>query len=995
MADQQRVRDLETGTAVHDVGGVEHSVPTVPHAGVADAVIPDTPAPETLLQGDVDSGSYIGGELGASEYGDPTVSDVILGLCAAGSLQPGDPATPEAVPMDGDSGELDGGRRPDAEGDDGAGDADRLAPVHSTGRGRSSHGPIGGDACGLVQGDAHVDDAGGSMSWVLVLRHPSPVAHEDASHPTEGRGGVDEEGEGGTAHDRPDPVRADMEEGQITLGLLDLNALHRAAVEDPIITRPGGSVGVIVRSPPLYTPLSPLYSGSRASLECEQQRSESIRAAALGARTTRIPPVTPPPQTTVRGSPTTVTGRERERGHMSSSSSPCLDTQQSLHRPWSTVRRVDDGVRGDFAANQARLREEQRPAPSLRTAYHILGMPRYGARRNLLLGSRIAAPALYTSGEDGVSVPGGERSHTSINEIESRIARDEARLRELHDTLDRERARIMADGGQGGAPNRNCYNCSLLGHFARWCPFPRNNGYGGAPRNDGYAQGNGGGQRNDGYVQGRPILPPPLPPLQPLQQAPALQASSSNVQPPILQGPAPASAVSNAIIPYQPPRFNGGNAPRVWNNRPQQPSEGEAMQILREMWNDRRKERERRREEDDRRMREEQARQAREEEKKRLEEEEKREADHEAKLARIFREQMEAMEANKKKDGTFDTSKTNWEKIDPAAQEGEAKKMGEGSENKKRDQGAMAGNGNSSLQQGSGRPRVENGTTPLNTGLLRMDIDGVRKAQEAQSCMFQQMLGCLEAIKQQEAVLAANEISPQFQAQGVPPFPNVNPPAAASSAPAPPIYHPPPVPPPPIPASQPTASQPSASQPPPPPPPANPPSAHGSPVPTTTPSNPPPPAPTRRTAATKPGPSRVRMDHSETPSSRFSAWLARMFAYVAGNGGKRRTSGVTIRDEPPQQEMGFDRINRGKKAVVAGPGKEGRRKYIKELTKVLFGKTKHELEELCKKDKIKYVNKKITSAALACLRAVEAYGEYEDEEEEEDSEEDVQEENPS
>ncbi|GBG86054.1 hypothetical protein CBR_g40955 [Chara braunii] len=551
----------------------------------------------------------------------------------------------------------------------------------------------------------------------------------------------------------------------------------------------------------------------------------------------------------------------------------------------------------------------------------------------------------------------------------------------------------MANGGQGGAPDRNCYNGGLFGHFTRWCPFPRNNGYGGAPRNDGYVQGNGVGQRNDGYVQGRSILPPPLSPPQPPQQALALQASSSIVQPLILQGPASASAVSNAIVPYQPPRFNGGNAPRVWNNRPQQPSEGEAMQILREMWNDRREERERRREEEDRRLREEQARQAREEEKKRLEDEEKREADREARLARIFREQMEAMEANKKKDGASDASKTNWEKIDPAAQEGEVKKTGEGSENRKCDQGAMADNENTSQQQGSGRPRVENGATPLDTGLLRMNIDGVRKAQEGQACMFQQMLGSLEAIKQQGAVLAAHTISPQFQAQGMPPFPIPNPPAAASSAPAPPIYHPPPVPPPPVPASQPTASQPSASQPPPrappPPPPANPPAAPGTPVPTTTPSNPPPPAPTRRTAATEPGPSRVRMDQSETPSRGFSARLVGMFASVAGNGGKRRAFGITIRDEPPRQEMGFDWIKHGKKAAVADRDKEGRKKYVKELTEMLFGKTKHELEELCKKDKIKYVNKKIISVALTRLRAVEAYGEYEDEEEEEDSEEDV------
>ncbi|GBG62881.1 hypothetical protein CBR_g34253 [Chara braunii] len=337
MAEQQRARDLETGTVVRDVGGVEHSIRTVPHGFPADAAIPDTAVPETSPQGDVDSGSAVGGELGASEYGDPTVSDIIVGLCAAGTLQQGDPVSQEAVPMDDDSGELDGGRLPDAEGNDGAGDVDRLAPAYSTGPGRSTHGSIGVDACGPVQGDAHVDDAGGNMSWALVLRHPSPVAHEDASHPAEGGVGVDDAVEGGTADDRTNPKRADREEGEITPGLLDPDALHRAAMEDPIITRPAGFVGVVVRSPPPYTPLSPLYAGSPASLEREQQRSESIRAAASGARTTRIPPVTPPPPTTVRGSPTTVTGRERERGHMSSSSSPRLDTQQSLHRSWSIV----------------------------------------------------------------------------------------------------------------------------------------------------------------------------------------------------------------------------------------------------------------------------------------------------------------------------------------------------------------------------------------------------------------------------------------------------------------------------------------------------------------------------------------------------------------------------------------------------------------------------------------------------------------------------------
>ncbi|GBG69885.1 hypothetical protein CBR_g4712 [Chara braunii] len=333
MAEQQRLRDLETGIVVPDARGVEHSVPTVPHPFAADTATPDTPVPETSPQGDIDSGSAMGGDLGASEYGDPAVSNAILGLCAAGMLQRDPPATQEPVPMDGDSGELDGGRRPDAEGDDGAGDPDRLAPAHSAGSGRSSHWPIGGDACGPVQGDADVDEAGGNMSLALVLRGPSPMAHEDPSHPAEGGGGVDEEGKGGIAHDRPDPVRADMEEGKITPGLLDPDELHRALLEDPISRGPAGSLRVRVRSPPLYTPLSPLYFGSPASLEREQQCSETIRATASGARTTRISPVTPPPPTTLHDTPTTITGSIAERGHMPSSSSPRLNTQQSLHRP--------------------------------------------------------------------------------------------------------------------------------------------------------------------------------------------------------------------------------------------------------------------------------------------------------------------------------------------------------------------------------------------------------------------------------------------------------------------------------------------------------------------------------------------------------------------------------------------------------------------------------------------------------------------------------------
>ncbi|GBG62808.1 hypothetical protein CBR_g32391 [Chara braunii] len=128
-----------------------------------------------------------------------------------------------------------------------------------------------------------------------------------------------------------------------------------------------------------------------------------------------------------------------------------------------------------------------------------------------------------------------------------------------------------------------------------------------------------------------------------------------------------------------------------------------------------------------------------------------------------------------------------------------------------------------------------------------------------------------------------------------------------------------------------------------------------------------------------------------TLSRDMMAVTSRDVLCITRNGPRRRSSGISI-NEGASQDLGFDRINRGKKAVVAGPGKEGREKYIEDLIYELMLKTKHELEELCKKDRIKYVNKKITTAALAKLRAIDAYGEDEDDE---DSEEDTQEENPS
>ncbi|GBG91263.1 hypothetical protein CBR_g52148 [Chara braunii] len=337
------------------------------------------------------------------------------------------------------------------------------------------------------------------------------------------------------------------------------------------------------------------------------------------------------------------------------------------------------------------------------------------------------------------------------------------------------------------------------------------------------------------YVPSAPPLSstPPLPPPLPLPP----QLSSQVSEPPLLQVPSsigstsnvPAasnvivSAPSNAIVPYQPPRgVLGGTNARGWNRPREIGSDGEAMMILREMWNNRREEREKRREDEDRRVREEQARLAREEKERRAEAEEKKEADREARMTRLVHEQFEEMEA-KKGGASGEISKKVWEKVEKTETSLKVDvngKNSEGPDNRKRDQVTMSGNTPVPQQQ-----RVDAEATQLDTG----------------------------------------------------------------------------------------------------------------------------------------------------------------------NGPRRRSSGISI-NEGASQDLGFDRINRGKKAVVAGPGKEGREKYIEDLIYELMLKTKHELEELCKKDRIKYVNKKITTAALAKLHAIDAYGEDEDDE---DSEEDTQEENPS
>ncbi|GBG74177.1 hypothetical protein CBR_g17891 [Chara braunii] len=173
MAEQQRARDLETGAALPDPGGVEHHDPFAPDLA------------QTEGHGDPN----------VPEHGDPVVSDVVLGFRAADTLQPDDVRTEEAIRMKGDSDEHgDGGCGPGVEADDGADTAGRLSLSPSVGPGRLSHGPIEGDDMDLQADDP--EEVGGSMSLGLVLWHPSSVAHDVPSEHVEGGGGADEEEEG-------------------------------------------------------------------------------------------------------------------------------------------------------------------------------------------------------------------------------------------------------------------------------------------------------------------------------------------------------------------------------------------------------------------------------------------------------------------------------------------------------------------------------------------------------------------------------------------------------------------------------------------------------------------------------------------------------------------------------------------------------------------------------------------------------------------------------
>ncbi|GBG79789.1 hypothetical protein CBR_g30051 [Chara braunii] len=133
---------------------------------------------------------------------------------------------------------------------------------------------------------------------------------------------------------------------------------------------------------------------------------------------------------------------------------------------------------------------------------------------------------------------------------------------------------------------------------------------------------------------------------------------------------------------------------------------------------------------------------------------------------------------------------------------------------------------------------------------------------------------------------------------------------------------------------------------------------------------------------------------------RSSGRLADVFASVAGTARRMSGSLSAVRLGTPSG-LGFDRVREGTKAVVANPGPGGRRQYRSDMERELMAKYKNELVDLCKKDKIKYHNKKQAVDDLTAIRVKDAYGDLEEEEEEEEEEnveettEGAQEENPS
>ncbi|GBG77867.1 hypothetical protein CBR_g25799 [Chara braunii] len=443
------------------------------------------------------------------------------------------------------------------------------------------------------------------------------------------------------------------------------------------------------------------------------------------------------------------------------------------------------------------------------------------------------------------------------------------------------------------------------------------------------------------------------------------------------------------------------------------------MALVREIAYGHKTEQQRRRDEDDRRQREEQERKAKEEEMKKKEEEDTKEALKEARLAHIIDERIASLD--KRYDTRLDEEKAkilekvekNIEGMNGKPKEKETEK-GKGVEkgkdvgtlrtndtrslkihdqekSRKRGQEEVGGNSPQPLTPGRSKP---NGNGSLEAGLRMIKLNTLLRQQKTSNKVLLSVLEEMKAMRSMQLQQMAAQPTQPHQ-HPVNPRPCDAPtthahdgrPSSSRRFPSPPRRSPP---------RDPRRTAPS---PPPSPPPfttpappqrANPPASVGR---------------TGRAAGRDPTPHRPSTGSAaqreaagpstpvEGTSGRTSARLVDVFASVDGNAA-RRVSG-SFSAIGASTGLGFDRVQDGTKAVMAGPGPEGRKKYVEEMTKVLVNKYKNDLVKMCEDEKIKYHYKKQAAADLAEIKARAAYDEEVEEEHVNEPAEVTQEENPS
>ncbi|GBG62631.1 hypothetical protein CBR_g31267 [Chara braunii] len=261
--------------------------------------------------------------------------------------------------------------------------------------------------------------------------------------------------------------------------------------------------------------------------------------------------------------------------------------------------------------------------------------------------------------------------------------------------------------------------------------------------------------RHDGLISGTPVgrfgagLPSHPPPH--VVYAPPTQAAYAPSAPPLSQAPVnhqqggmlstPSTPVNTStLVPYQPPTAPSTSV-APWGPR-QGSNDGEVVSLLRELVNDRREQKDRRREAENRLMREEQDRMAKEEEKKRLLEEESRQAEKEARMARMINAKMEELDRQHQA-RTEEENKRMWKEIEKVV--GDPIKTMKGKENaadvpdsRKMQQANLEGS--PPVLPAQERARHEDplkavfpNLSPLDAGLLLMELDNVKRSQDTQS----------------------------------------------------------------------------------------------------------------------------------------------------------------------------------------------------------------------------------------------------------------------